>query len=196
MAVQDGATARGGEPDGCAGGECAGISVSRALESDGSPDAAAGIGTVEWTEVARQFERVGRFCRLMVQRNLGYALSGAEVEVLTHLVLSRNAATPGSVARETGIGKEAMSRLLRGLVDRGLVDRVPNPGDGRSVLLRVSPAGRAELDRTYQAALRPMYTLMRGLGRADYDRLMELVDRAGSLLDGQAGRKVREGEGR
>ena len=71
MTVQGSATALGGEFDGCAGGERAGISVSRALESDGSPDAATGIGTVEWTEVARQFERVGRFCRLMVQRNLG-----------------------------------------------------------------------------------------------------------------------------
>lgn len=153
-----------------------------------SMDAPAPRGAEEpaWTEVARQFECVGKLARLMLQRNPGLVLSGAEVDVLTHLALSSQDVTPGDVIRETGIGKEALSRLLRSLVGGGFVERIPNPRDGRSVLLRITPAGRVELERTYGSALRPMYALLRGLGREDYDRLMDLIGRAAALLEGES----------
>lgn len=39
-----------------------------------------------------------------------------------------------------------MTRLVAGLAERGLVERHPDPADGRSVLVTLSPAGVARLD--------------------------------------------------
>lgn len=145
-------------------------------------------GGIPWTDVARQFEHVGRFCRLVVQRNPGLVLSGAEVDVLTQLALDERPLTPGDVSKRTGISKEALSRLVRGLLGHGFVERVANPSDGRSALLSLTPAGRLELEKTYQSALRPMYALIDGLGEEDYAALMALIERADDVLEGQAGR--------
>lgn len=137
----------------------------------------------EWIEVARHLEKVGRFCRLAVPRWQGLPLSGAEVDVLTHLALAEGDATASDIAHRTGMCKESVSRLVAGLGRKGLLARMPHPRDGRSLILSLTDAGRGMLESTYEQALAPIYAMRDALGPQDFSRLMLLLDRASDSLD-------------
>jgi DNA-binding MarR family transcriptional regulator len=55
--------------------------------------------------------------------------------------------TAGELGRHEQVAKPTITRTINVLVDDGLVERLPDPLDGRVVLLRPTPAGRATLRR-------------------------------------------------
>ncbi|HWL47013.1 MAG TPA: homoprotocatechuate degradation operon regulator HpaR [Sphingomonadaceae bacterium] len=63
----------------------------------------------------------------------------------------------------------SMTRILRELVDRGLVEREPDAADGRRSIVRITPAGRALVRRTSgkTRALLDSYTAAFGAARLD-----------------------------
>ena len=55
--------------------------------------------------------------------------------------------TPGTLAAETGIPPTTIRDYLRRLNERGDIVRRPNPRDGRSYLVKLTPRGRRLVDR-------------------------------------------------
>ena len=55
--------------------------------------------------------------------------------------------TPGTLAAETGIPPTTIRDYLRRLSERGDIVRRPNPRDGRSYLVKLTPRGRRLVDR-------------------------------------------------
>lgn len=53
--------------------------------------------------------------------------------------------TASELAKQEHIRPQSMGATLGGLQERGLIDRRPDPTDGRRILLSVSEAGLAEL---------------------------------------------------
>ena len=53
--------------------------------------------------------------------------------------------TAGKLAAHEHVRKPTMTRTIRELVDRGLIERLPDPLDGRVTWLRVTPAGKTLL---------------------------------------------------
>jgi DNA-binding MarR family transcriptional regulator len=49
--------------------------------------------------------------------------------------------TPTQLARSTGMPLTTVTDYIRSMVERGHVERRPNPADGRSILLSLSPTG-------------------------------------------------------
>src|SRR5579884_1651127 len=49
---------------------------------------------------------------------------------------------PGELARRAGVTPQAMAEFVRYLEQRGYVERVPDPSDGRARLVRLTPRGR------------------------------------------------------
>lgn len=58
---------------------------------------------------------------------------------------------PGDLARIEGIAAPGMTRLVGELEQRGLVERRDDPADGRSTLVRLTPAGSAALAHARRA---------------------------------------------
>ncbi len=52
----------------------------------------------------------------------------------------------GELGRRLGISPSTLTRNLSRLEERGSIERVPDPGDGRSQRVRLTPSGRAEAD--------------------------------------------------
>ena len=69
---------------------------------------------------------------------------------------------------------------MTGLVDRaeklGLLQRAPNPTDGRAVDVRISPAGTELGDRLYARVARSLSAMTSTLPRADQRRLQALLE--------------------
>lgn len=63
--------------------------------------------------------------------------------VLNHLVRLSGDRTPLQIATALQVTKATMTHTLSVLTRHGFVEVVPNPKDGRSKLVRLTPAGRA-----------------------------------------------------
>lgn len=63
-------------------------------------------------------------------------------------VFERGPATPSELSHALGMPAQTMSDWLAGFRTRGLVEMRPNPRDGRSQLVSLTPAGRRAHRRT------------------------------------------------
>jgi DNA-binding MarR family transcriptional regulator len=91
--------------------------------------------------------------------------------------------TPSELASRERIQRPTATRVLARLVEEGLVERTPDPQDGRSALVSATPAARELL-----AKLRTRKTafLAERLERLDpADRAV--LDRAADILEGMLG---------
>jgi DNA-binding MarR family transcriptional regulator len=85
--------------------------------------------------------------------------------------------TPSAISQATGMATTTLRDNVQRLVDRGLIERAPNPGDGRSYLIALTAEGRRLLEAADPALLVAYLALERRLPResAEYEaRLAEL----------------------
>jgi DNA-binding MarR family transcriptional regulator len=87
--------------------------------------------------------------------------------------------TPSELAEIERIKRPTATRALRVLEDAGLVDRSPDPGDGRSCLVSVSAAGRERLRRLRGRKNAYLARRMRELPAED----VVTLERAASILE-------------
>ena len=84
--------------------------------------------------------------------------------------------TPGALARLEQISPQSMGATLAGLEARGLVERSPDPRDGRRILLSLSEAGKRMLrDRRNVRVQQLASALADGFTSAELDQLMAAV---------------------
>jgi DNA-binding MarR family transcriptional regulator len=95
--------------------------------------------------------------------------------------------TPSELAEIEHVKRPTMTRTLGCLEREGLVDRTPDPADGRSSLVAVNAAGRERLRRLRGRKNAYLARRMRELSAED----VETLERAAEILD-----RMREGEPR
>ncbi|MGE2712442.1 MarR family winged helix-turn-helix transcriptional regulator [Mycolicibacterium litorale] len=79
------------------------------------------------------------------------------------------------LARDTGVSPQAMNMVLRGLQERGLVDRPDSVASGRSLPAELTDRGRQLLARTdsgVQAAERRLMTDLTDAQRREFKRIL------------------------
>ena len=106
-----------------------------------------------------------------------HGLTFARYEALVLLAFSRRGELPMSVVGERlMVHPTSASSIVARLARDGLVERVPNPRDGRGVLARILPAGRSAM----AAATADLHALGFGLDvldQRDHDQLFALLRR-------------------
>src|SRR5581483_4478232 len=83
----------------------------------------------------------------------------------------------------TGLPRTTQRDMIRRLLERGHVREVPNPRDGRSTLLELTPAGQAIFDRGKPAFQRALDTIDGALG-GGLDENEQVVWRIRTALQG------------
>jgi DNA-binding MarR family transcriptional regulator len=87
--------------------------------------------------------------------------------------------TPSEVARIERVKRPTVTRTLGCLEREGLIERTPDPADGRSALVAVNAAGRERLRRLRGRKNAYLARRMRDLPAAD----VETLERAAEILD-------------
>jgi DNA-binding MarR family transcriptional regulator len=87
---------------------------------------------------------IGLFVRRLRQSSVQADLSVPELSALSRLERA-GSATTSDLARVDQISPQAMGATLAALEDRGLVERRPDPSDGRRVTMSVTAAGQQAL---------------------------------------------------
>jgi DNA-binding MarR family transcriptional regulator len=82
-----------------------------------------------------------------------------------------------ALAQAMGIDSSTVTRQVAPLVDCGLVGRVPNPDDGRAVLLELSPRGRERLEEVRASRQLMIHQLLAGWPDEDREQFCELLTR-------------------
>jgi DNA-binding MarR family transcriptional regulator len=102
-----------------------------------------------------------------------HGLSSGRLGVLFRLL--RGGDTP---LGELAVSLDSTPRNVTGLVDHlerdGLVERVPDPADRRSVRARLTDKGREKINGIWKEGLAHQYTLAGGLGKEDLAQLRHL----------------------
>ena len=70
--------------------------------------------------------------------------------------------------------KEAVSRCLKHLSERGCIRRARHPKDDRSFILSLTDEGYKALEESYSDLLSPLYQLRREMGE-DFETLSRLI---------------------
>jgi DNA-binding MarR family transcriptional regulator len=96
-------------------------------------------------ELVRDLLELQRVMKRLTKTEPGRrALTPTSIALLYYLISSgpRRATV---MAAETGLGPSGLSRQLAGLEDSGLVERTPDPQDGRAALVSVTDRGREQV---------------------------------------------------
>lgn len=85
---------------------------------------------------------IAQLSRTMLEARLPDGLIAPHFNVLNHLARLGDGRTPLQIANSFQVPKTSMTHTLKGLADRGLVDILPNPEDGRSKCVNLTEKGR------------------------------------------------------
>lgn len=93
------------------------------------------------------------------------------------VIAESDGVTQQAIGMTTRMDKVTVSRATVALVDRALVERRPNPADGRSHLLYLTAAGRALYDQIAPKALELEAMIFADFNAAELDDLKRLLHR-------------------
>lgn len=124
-------------------------------------------------DVARVRVAVGRLHRRLAQRTVG-ELAFAQVSALV-TIEKHGPIRLGELAAREKVAAPSMTRTVGGLLAAGLVDKLPDPDDGRSFHIVITPNGRTLLEqvRTQRNAL--LAERVARLTPAEYSALVEAL---------------------
>ncbi|MEO1240049.1 MAG: MarR family transcriptional regulator [Pseudomonadota bacterium] len=123
----------------------------------------------------RLFNEVGiieQISRSFLEARLPDGLIAPHFAVVNHLIRVKDGRTPMEMARAFQVPKTSMTHTLAGLEKHGFVEMRPNPDDGRSKRVWLTPAGRAFREKAI-ADLGPVFAdLAQGL---DPEKIAEIL---------------------
>lgn len=102
---------------------------------------------------------IGLFVRRLRQSPVQDDLTMPEMSALSRLERG-GPATPSALARTEQITPQGMGATLQALVQRGLVERRPDPGDGRRVVMSLTEEGRVVVRSKRSARTRQLAKIL------------------------------------
>jgi DNA-binding MarR family transcriptional regulator/GNAT superfamily N-acetyltransferase len=148
------------------------------------------------SDPARRIAAVRHFNRFYT-RQIGVLREGllqspyslTEVRVLYELAHGDDSTAAG-LCKDLGLDPGYLSRILRDLVRKGLVEKRPSKSDGRQSLLRLTRKGRKEFAALDARQDEEVGAMLKGLPPEHHTRLVESMRTIQAMLGSQSERKV------
>lgn len=135
-------------------------------------------GAVGTTELAARLASLSTVLqRHLARTDAGEGLTRARLSALALLVLG-GPRTLGELAAAEHVRPPTMTRLVQAMEADDLVAREPNPDDGRSIVIRATARGEAQLE---QGRARQIAPLTESISELDGDERLRLEDAADLL---------------
>ncbi len=106
--------------------------------------------TLERAKRASMVQLLIRAARLLNERGLARVreqrvpdVQSSHLQILAHIDLAGTRLT--EIARRMGVTKQAAGQVVSEIEALGMVERVPDPSDGRAKLVRFTPHGKKEM---------------------------------------------------
>jgi len=106
---------------------------------------------------------------------------------IAHVSLTRNLDVEGTrlteLARRASMSKQAMGELVDQCTEFGLVERVPDPSDGRARIIKFTPTGLIWLDAFRDAVEAAEHEMRRELGKPTMEAILNGLAAYGAQFD-------------
>jgi DNA-binding MarR family transcriptional regulator len=110
-----------------------------------------------------------------VRRSLPRDLTLPQFDVLAQLHRLPRGLTPSELTRALLVTAGNVTVIVEGLAKRGLVERLPVPGDRRAVRLRLTEAGQTRMEGALPRHRRDLQELLARVPRSRLARLRTLL---------------------
>ncbi|WP_327728861.1 MarR family transcriptional regulator [Streptomyces sp. NBC_00487] len=141
-------------------------------------------GQAHYEELARQLSAIGAVNR-EIARMLPYECPGGSAGVLT--LLGRHGEMRMSkLAELLSVDMSVTSRHVAHVAERGWIERLPDPADKRSRILRLTPEGRAVVTELYRRTSRLMADRLSDWSDDEVGQLARLLGRLRESFDATA----------
>lgn len=136
---------------------------------------------IDWQEMLTIHQELNQFARVMLTKKQKQFLTPSERELLAWVYLIQNNCTPLYLSKVSGMKKEAVSRCLKRLYEKGCIQREKNFTDERSYALHLTKEGENALQNDFEIMLQKFYDLYRKMG-TDFEILFSLVSKANQMM--------------
>lgn len=119
---------------------------------------------------------LGRLIRLIKRAHVGEELDRPSF-MLLHTLVGIGPSRVTTLAAAVHSDPSTVSRQAADLVGLGLLERDPDPGDGRASLLTVTDSGTALLDRARQRRDERITAIIESWQPVEREQLADLIDR-------------------
>lgn len=134
-----------------------------------------------WQKYGQNIQLFHTFARLITTHENLRTLNKNEMEILSFLYLSEGKVTPLCIAQATGMKKEAVSRSIKILKEKHMLQKEKDANDERSYLLTLTSYGYEQLDENYQILFQPYKKMEQEMGPS-FQTLIALLEEASSIL--------------
>lgn len=125
-----------------------------------------------WQNIHRMYNNVAaKFGATMA---VGFVLLNIDLE---------NGTPSTSLGPKMGMEATSLSRILKSMDEKGLIERKPNPVDGRSVLICLTPFGLEKREDAKAAVITFNQTLFNHVEQEDLDAFFKVINTINSLID-------------
>jgi len=143
-------------------------------------------------ELVRTYQAFERYSAAHVQ---SMGLTPAQFDVIATLG-NTDGMNPKQLGEKTLITKGTLTGVVDRLQSKGLVDRLPDPQDGRGQIVRLTPLGQRTFEQVFPAHGVHVGRVFEGFSPADRDRaqqalqlLRQAFERAAAREDGTGSRQ-------
>lgn len=136
---------------------------------------------VDWIKMLIIHQELSQFARVMLANKQKQFLTSSERELLAWIYLTEGNCTPLHLSKVSGMKKEAVSRCLKYLHEKGCIWREKKITDERSYSLLLTEKGENALQNDYEIMLQKFYDLYREMGD-DFIELFEHISKANKIL--------------
>lgn len=140
------------------------------------------MAELDWLQMLAYRQELHHFSRALLAQGHKRSLTASELELLSLLYLQTEESTPLVLSRQSGMKKEAVSRCLKLLFEKGFVEKEKHPEDERSYILSLTESGTTALRENYGPILQPLYDLQRSMG-SDFEVLFHLLEQANTQMN-------------
>lgn len=139
-----------------------------------------------WTDIVSKQGDLRHFASMAIRKSgKSKHTSAQEIDFLFRIALSEEPLTPRQITSAMGISKTIVSRLTDHLESKGLICKEASASDRRSYCIRITGAGKDEIDRMYYYYLDPLYTLQKNMKKEKFETLFQLIREANEILSSQ-----------
>ena len=136
---------------------------------------------IEWTDMAHYQQQLQKVVRALLPARQS-TLTASECELLARLYLNPGQNTPFLLSEGSGMKKEAVSRCLKSLFEKGCVRKERQAEDERSYRLFITESGLSELKKGYESILQPFYDLWRSTGDV-FEQFLSHTDQLAAQIE-------------
>ena len=137
-------------------------------------------------EIWVHMKAVLRTARQIVNTELASLnLTGAEGDILFHLLSTNDGFSQEKLADSLDIGKAAVSRTVHSLERKGYVHRERQADDSRTNRITLTEAARIAVDKIEHAYKTVYEVSLRGISESEFQRIGQLLEKVNENLNEQ-----------